>query len=570
MAAKENSSESEIDKTSFFWAGQCGACHPGGGPAEFDRDGELYWDATTGQYGYEKLGKTAAEVQLDGDYAFINPSTGGWMAAPWHVTGVTEPDCLECHRADRTIVDGVDRNTFWRQATLRAMGNLVDAASQSVPAYTASATAAQGWHSTFELASLPPGKPPTAATLQIDYGVGIADGSVKAVDGQLYLAGASITSVPKDYACWGCHSFPDLKKRGRVWFRPDQDVHYAGFNHLTDSDPANDVAPEDSRACNRCHPDDGTHNFGKGNAFAGSVRDDLDYAAIRTCRDCHLEDSPDRDPEAPVPGGTIHAIAKHRDELSCQLCHVPYKTDTADLVVDNATTGATITYRTDAFLSSVATDPTFPDDSRWYPAILRKTDEDGEERMFPAKYLNTVWWGDWQQNGTPGDTTDDIIEPIILWRLRQVTGGAALPGTADDNGDGIPEVNSEAEILNYITTLRTAVDSYGNAIAAEPVLIKGGKVWYEDPANPGTIATFELEGSGIHAESGAAFAMDHNVLPKEEAFGVAGTCGACHYSFNGWQPTKVFDRKVLIDPFGPDGQPVYETPREMLDLPPFN
>ena len=68
MAGKTNANASQIDKTSFWWTGLCGICHPGGGPTEFDRDGEQYYDAKTGQFGYEKLGKTAGQVTLDGDY----------------------------------------------------------------------------------------------------------------------------------------------------------------------------------------------------------------------------------------------------------------------------------------------------------------------------------------------------------------------------------------------------------------------------------------------------------------------------------------------------------------------
>ena len=238
MAGKQNVSESQIDKTSFFFTGQCGVCHPGGGPGEYDRDDQLYFDRKSGQFGYELLGKQPADVVLDGDYAMLDPGTGNLMAAPWNVTGVSEPDCLLCHRGQRTIENGVDMNGFWRQATLRGMAKLLDRGAQSVPAYAAAPTAAQGWHSDFQLASLPPGKPPTAATLQIDYQVGLDDGSLK-LDGagKLEFAGRMLAERPLDYACWSCHATPDLKKRGRVWFDPAEDVHYAAFNRLDDKDP---------------------------------------------------------------------------------------------------------------------------------------------------------------------------------------------------------------------------------------------------------------------------------------------------------------------------------------------
>lgn len=556
-----------MDKTSFFWTGQCGACHPGGGPSEFDRDGQLYYDVLSDQYGYEKLGKTPGQVALDGDYAFINPGNGVNMPAPWHVTGISEADCLLCHRSDRTLDQGNDMNGFWRQATLRGMANLMDSSAQSVPAYAAAATAAQGWHSTFTLASLPPGKPPTAAVLDVDYGKGLQDGSLRSKGGTLYFSGARLTKAPRDYACWSCHALPDLKKRGRVWFDPDQDVHYAAFNNLDDADPSNDVGKSESKACTVCHGASATHNFAKGNAFAGSVQNETDFTELRTCRDCHLADSPLKHPAAPPPSSAIHKYPKHLARLSCQLCHAPYKTVEADLVVDNAVTGNTIGYKTEAFLSADPLDPTSIDKSRWYPSIHWKTDKDGVQRLFPAKLLDTVWWGDWDQNGTPGTTADDVIQPVILWRLRQATGGAALPGVSDDNGDGRLEVNSEAEILAYIQELRTFLDSYGTPIAVNPVLVKGEKVWYEDGGAPGGVSTLDLHGSGIKAETAIPFSIDHNVLPTHKAIA---SCSSCHQSLNGWQPTEVFDRKVLIDPFDLAGDPVYETPRDRLGLGNFN
>ena len=363
MAGKDNTTESDIDKTSFFWTGQCGACHPGGGGGEYDRDGETYYDAVTGKFGYEKLGKSAADVALDGDYAFVNPGSGMSMPAPWQVTGVSEPDCLLCHRSDRTVANGMDKNAGWRQMTLRSMANLVDSGGGSVPAYAAAPTAAQGWYSSLVAANLPAGKPPTAAELQIDYTVGLQDGSLIDASGELRIAGDRISKTPKDFACWGCHAIPDLKKRGRTWFDPKTDVHYAALNGLADADTTNDVSPESSTACTACHPSGADHNFAKGNAFVGSVMDSTDYKDLRTCSSCHLE-GPDKDPAAPLPSpASIHE--PHGDYLSCQLCHIPYKTTAADLAIDNATTGATIGYKTSDFLSADPLDPTSTDKSRW-------------------------------------------------------------------------------------------------------------------------------------------------------------------------------------------------------------
>ena len=365
MAALSNGSASEIDKTSFWWTGLCAICHPGGGPAEYDRDGDLYYNAVTDLMGFEARGETADEQEFDGDYSEVSHMTGTERhPTPWDVTGVAEPDCLYCHRAERTLMDSGAKNMnwIWRAATLRAKDGLTDQAGgggTSVPAFAAASTAAQGWFSAFGTESGV--KPPKATHLAIDYSVGVADGSLIAdPDGTLRVSPLAIVQTPKDYACWGCHATPDDKKRGRVWFNPDEDVHFAALNNLNDGDPNNDIANVNSTACSYCHPNTGTpqfpeeHNFGKGNANLGSVRNDTDYLGFRSCRECHLDGD---DPVAPLPVHPIHTT-EHLESMACQFCHIPLKREDASLSIDNATTGGTIDYPTTAFLS---TDPLNPD-----------------------------------------------------------------------------------------------------------------------------------------------------------------------------------------------------------------
>lgn len=555
-----------MDKTSFWYGGLCAICHPGGGFTEYDRDGHLYYDVATSQFGYEKEGLTAGDVTVDGDYAEINHMTGARRDAPWNVTGVSEPDCLMCHRAERTVKDGKNMNWIWRTATLRAKDKLKDGADTSVPAYAAAATAGQGWFSGFALSdTVPAGKPPLATMLDINYQPGVDDGSLlmDATDGTLRVNPASIADTPVDYACWGCHVTPDLKKRGRTWFDASADVHYAGFNNLDDVDAGNDIAPAASNACTQCHPSGRNHNIAKGNATLGSVRNDTDYTGFRTCRDCHMA-GPDKDANAPEPLDSIHT-AGHLAKMSCEFCHIPYKAGIADLAIDNATTGSTIAYKTNVFLSADPLDETNADKSRWYPSALLKTDKDGVQRLFPTKLLLSVWWGDWDENGTPNDKSDDVIKPIVLWRVRQATSGAPLPGTADDDGDGRVEVNTPQEILLYVAALK-GNDSYGNPFAANPVLVKGGLVWYEQG---GVVASFDYEREGVHTESSHPFSVNHNVRPPSEALGTVG-CAECHAFASGGQPTTVFDRRILVSPFDETGgaAPKYETLRQVTGVSP--
>jgi hypothetical protein len=570
LAGKSNESESEIDKTSFWWAGLCAMCHPGGGPTEFDRDGELYWDPSTSQFGYEKSGLTANDVRLDGDYSEINHMTGAHRDAPWDVTGVLEADCLFCHRSDRAVsADGTKNlNWIWRSATLRAKDGLKNTSDATVPAFASASAAGQGWGA---VATKDGVSPPLAETFDIDYSVGVTNGSLTQDAGNvLRVAAAAVVDQPRDYACWGCHLTADLKKRGRAWFDPAKDVHYAGFNNLRNMDAGDDVPALESNACTQCHPAGSDHNLAKGSSRLGSVRDDLDYENFQTCRDCHTAGGY---PGAPVrPSDTYHMSA-HVNVMSCEVCHIPYKTDAAVLAIDNATTGSTISYNTDALLSNDPLNPgaTRPaDDHTWYPDfILWEDDDAGTERLKPVKMLQSAWWGDWVDNDPAGPGSEDVIKPIALWRVRGHTGGAPLVGVVDDNGDGKAEVNTLAEMLIYIQAFRTTNDTYGNVIAANPVLVKGGLVYHDSDQN-NVVTSFSYENENVHAESNHPFSVNHNVLTKDNAIS---SCGGCHGA-----DSPVFDRKVLVDPFntsaesspgaGDGAQPVYKTVSELTGVDP--
>jgi len=580
LAAKQNVSASAIDKTSFWFAGTCGVCHPGGGFTEYDRDGQKYFDVRTGRYGYEVLGKSATDVALDGDYSEIATS-GATMGALrnqvngndlWKRTGVAEPDCLFCHRADRALAvqngQTSNMNWIWRSAALRGKDALVDEASQPVAAYAAAATAGQGWFKTLKLGAVPAGQLPLATQLDIDYQPGVTDGSLVAdpVDGTLRIAPGAIATTPTDFACWGCHITPEVRKRGRVWFDPAKDVHYAGFNNLRNASTADDVAAAASTACSRCHPGaggmNGEHNIAKGGTTLGTARDDTDYQGFRTCIQCHS--GPTRDPQAPEPTSDIHTAYGHLDVLSCDACHIPYKSDAADMLVDNATSGSTILYTTARFLSEDPLNPFATGDARWYPDFKWKKDGDGVQRLFPMKTLLSMWWGDWDQRGTPTDRSDDVVVPLPLWRVRQAAKALPAGTVKDDNGDGIAEVNTLVEIQAWITALK-GNDSHGNRFAALPVLVKGGAVWHEQG---GGIARLEYEGTGMKVESEHPFAADHNVLPASEALGAGGFqgCVECHNTFDGETQSRVFDRKILKDPFDTDGQPKYRTVFDRVGL----
>ena len=476
LAPKTNTNESTIDGTSYLYVQACGICHPGGGRAAYDRDGFPYYDALTGQFGYELAGR---DPTFDGDYAHLDPETGEFGPAPWDVTGVPEADCLYCHR--RLRGDGMLYEVSWydRAALLLGGANVVDDNNQPVPAFAAAATAGQGWYSTMETWVVDPCDPPVATQFQIDYGVGVEDGGLVAgSDGSLALADRYVTRRVRDVACWGCHQESEEPKRGQVWFGSSLDVHYAGLNHLTDEDPGNDIAWSSSTACVYCHPGDGQrHTIAKGRAWSNFVNDETDFVGFRTCRDCHLAElSPGipnslKDPAAPAVESGLHfvnmGIPTVIDLIACQTCHIPYVQIPADLVYDDAVTGDTVQYLTEEWLSSDPLDPQAGNRSRWYPRLQWKEDRDGVRRLFPSKLVLTMYWADWDRGGTPDDYSDDTITPIPLWKVRHVTGMLPLPGVTDDNGDWRYEVNRPAEILTYIQALK-GDDGFGRPIATNP------------------------------------------------------------------------------------------------------
>ena len=88
FAKKNNRHPDEIDLTAYDFVGfsrigpynaPCGACHPGGGGMEFDREGNRYDD-------HLRANPQLREA-LDGDY----------YKSAWDRSGVVEADCFLCH-----------------------------------------------------------------------------------------------------------------------------------------------------------------------------------------------------------------------------------------------------------------------------------------------------------------------------------------------------------------------------------------------------------------------------------------------------------------------------------------
>jgi len=581
LTAKQALNESEVDNSTFNWISGCGGCHPGGGPGEFDRDGQRLYDAATGKFGWQVSG---ADPALHGDYIVQNTTTGAITQARWDLTGLAEADCLFCHTPDPNWNDtgqNINRRN-WRPAILAGSTDLVDNQGNHVPAFAAASPGAQGWFSKLQMSGS------KATVLQIDYRVGVAAGTlIETPDHLAALPAKSLDRKPRDNACWMCHTAQMRQYHGEPWF-DQRIIHYAKFNNLRDTDPANDIAGKYSRTCVYCHPGNLDHNIAKGNSMSKHFRDELDYVNVKTCRGCHLtvlpdgQPNPNKHPDAPgLPGAlSIHLLGFFEGDngpmrvMSCQACHIPYSVYPATQVMHfgDRFVGGMTSYNMDRFYSADPLNPSSPDKSTFYPALIYKTDSDGVSRLFPGKGpVMETYWGDWDQRGTPDDRRDDLIVPITRWRFTQRIGNQPLPIVTDDNGDGKPEVNRPEELLAYMQALK-GNDIYGRQVAANPVLVRGWRVWYEDPQAPEGVNSFNPDDYGIRVHSMTYREMTHGVLAAKEAWGYDDPadpndgCRDCHRPDTLDSP--VFDRKILMDPWGPDGQPVYTTVRAMTGLNP--
>lgn len=132
---------------------------------------------------------------MDGDYCYIDGAGGSFGPARWHITGLSEPDCLYCHVADPTWAGGVNTDRYDRRgAALRARENLVDDVGAPVPAFAAAGVAGQGWFSSIPAAGS------VATSLQIDYSVGL--------DHNVPIAGTGWgCDEYGNWACGDCHEF---------------------------------------------------------------------------------------------------------------------------------------------------------------------------------------------------------------------------------------------------------------------------------------------------------------------------------------------------------------------------
>ncbi|MFW6171712.1 MAG: hypothetical protein ACODAD_14585, partial [Planctomycetota bacterium] len=232
LSPKDNESAATMDMTSFtFFTSPCGACHPGGGSGEFDREGKRYdeWMSDPAS-GFSPGG----ENNFDGDY----------HKARWSETGVLEADCLLCHMPEYRLSERKKQLGAWN--------------------FRWAATAGAGFASV--RGSVSENEPVKVTYEESHFN---DDGTVE----------PHIVRQPRDEACLSCHAKPGWKKRGAN-FRSRTDVHLRADVKCVDCHPAGSSATDPRISGHE------QHQLGKGDDPGGHVRDDLNNTCV-SCGDCH-------------------------------------------------------------------------------------------------------------------------------------------------------------------------------------------------------------------------------------------------------------------------------------------
>jgi hypothetical protein len=253
---------------------------------------------------------------------------------------------------------------------------------------------------------------------------------------------------------------------------------------------------------------------------------------MSTCEDCHYKGKDKTAPKYRHPFSP-----KHMRRIACQTCHIPFQTASADLVYD-LSSGTAVVYDTSKFLTSDPLDPRkkTTDISNWFPTI-----REFKGKIVPAKSLVLIYFGDLDEK-TKG------VKPIFLWKIRELM----KPSLQDNNGDGVPELNTTEEISAFLKALKEK-DKFGNPVANHPVLMKGRFLY--QLGKKGEVEKIKHEQAEL-----IDFSLSHNIVSGANVVGSKG-CKDCHS-----KNSPFFLRKVLIDPYDEKGKPAYIETWERLGM----
>jgi len=500
LSPKKNDSPKTMDMTSFtFITAGCGKCHPGGGSAEYDRDGKRYdrWmaDPASGL-------SPGGENGFDGDY----------YKARWSETGVLEADCLLCHLPEYDV------------AERRKQIGLLN--------FRWAATAGAGLAEVS--GSVKEGEPVRVAYDAARFN---ADGTLS----------PHIVREPRNETCLACHAKPGWKKRGAN-FRPRTDVHLAAGMKCVDCHPAGSSA--DDPGIN----DKEQHQIAKGDDPGGQVRNDLDNT-MRDCADCHTTG------RFGAPVAKHRWLPPlHLDTIACETCHVPERLvrPIQFQASDVFNPGTKIPTKGKHLWTFYGPDGAYRnhygylvmegfDDKRtepFKPALARY-----RGKIWPVNRVHTAWPGI-EIEGKPGLMQPKMGDIYRMWTAHRKD-PSKFPDLAkitDDNGDGVIEVNRPEEIDALIASVTAMLTESEYPMDGKRVVWAYNDRVYASGTEYRTVPKHEWEASPY----GNVHKYAHDVYPARSALGVNG-CTDCHHP-----KADFFFASALTYPFDAQGKPVTE------------
>jgi hypothetical protein len=508
LAPKKNDNARMIDMTSFdFVTATCGNCHPGGGPLEYDREGNRY-----DEYMKKQGMKSGEDNGLDGDY----------FKARWIDTGVIEADCLLCHMPEYNFKERnkqlASLNFKWAATAGSGFGNVEGSIKDSKP-------------------------------VKVTYDKSKFDEEGKVI--------VHIAPEPRNETCLQCHKKPDWKKRGAA-FSARTDVHIAAGLRCVDCHAAG------SKAVDKRIRGKEVHQFGKGDDPSGWVRNDLDNT-MRTCENCHIKGWRN----APM-ASHAWLPPFHMEKLSCQACHIPSRAVKSALVQasDVFNPAPRITPPPKHIWTFYDQDMNFWNhygELDLFTAMDQPTDVTRptlfryKGKIYPGNLVHSSWVG-FEEEGKKGLNQLFMKDFFQMWMQHQADPAKNYPELSlikDDNNDGIIEVNRPEEIDALLTSVKNYLGNTGFPL--------GGKrlVWVSDSrAYYSSKESRELPREEYEATAYASvYKFSHDIAPARAALG-AGGCTDCHRS-----GSPFFEGKVLMDVFSAqDGKPVWMPNYEILGI----
>ena len=508
LSSKQNSSARTMDMTSFsFITAGCGACHPGGGSVEYDRNGNRY-----DEYMQDKNNGmiSGGDNNFDGDY----------YQARWGETGVLEADCLLCHFPEYNFSE---RNKQITNLNFRW-----------------APTAAAGW-------GLVTGSIQNNEPIKVTYNEPVFDS-----DGKI---SPHIVREPRDNACLACHAKPGWKKRGAN-FRSRTDVHIRAGLKCVDCHPAG------SKAVDERINEKEMHQFGKGDDPGGHVRDDLDNTG-RDCSDCH-----DTGYLGATIAKHTWLPPLHLDNIACQTCHIPERAvKSAQLQAgDVFNPGTKIPTKGKHLWTFYGPDMEYwnhygdlkmmgyddkPTDS-FKPGLARY-----RGKIYPVNRVHSAWPAI-EVKGKSGLMQPKMGDIYKMWTMHfeEPSKYPELSKILDDNSDGVIEVNRAEEIDALIAAVTSMLNETKYPMEGKRVVWAMNDRVYTSGEKFRTLE-MELWEASVY---GNVHKYNHDVYPAKTALGING-CTDCHSP-----GANFFFADVVQYPFDESGEPVYVQQHRLLEL----